>query len=168
MSAAPDREVRACSGPGHASGLFIRSPWIYTMNRCVPFSLAVAATLAALAPAAVSAQSAATDGQTLQRSFPRNALRGSIVFFAPPAIRLNGVDTQMAPSYRIRGTNNLQIMSAQLDGLKATVDYTTDMQGAVREVWILTPAEAAKTWPTTPAQAAAWNFDPIAQTWIKP
>lgn len=165
----PSRRLRAPLLRVRATrALSFHSPWIYTMNRCVPFSLAVAATLAALAPAAVSAQSAATDGQTLQRSFPRNALRGSIVFFAPPAIRLNGVDTQMAPSYRIRGTNNLQIMSAQLDGLKATVDYTTDMQGAVREVWILTPAEAAKTWPTTPAQAAAWNFDPIAQTWIKP
>ncbi|MBW8759181.1 MAG: hypothetical protein JF586_16340, partial [Burkholderiales bacterium] len=124
------------------------------MNRCVPFSLAVAATLAALAPAAVSAQSMAADGQALQRSFPRNALRGNIVFFAPPAITLNGVNTQMAPSYRIHGTNNLLVMSSQLNGLKASVDYTVDVQGAVREVWILTPAEAAKTWPTTAAQAA--------------
>jgi len=138
------------------------------MNRCVPLSLAFAATLAALAPAAASAQSAAIDGQALHRSFPQNALRGTIVFFAPPAIALNGVNTQMAPSYRIHGTNNLLIMSGQLNGLKATVDYTTDVQGAVREVWILTPAEAAKTWPTTPAQAAAWTFDAIAQTWTKP
>jgi hypothetical protein len=140
------------------------------MNRCAPFLLAatVAATLAALAPAAASAQTVLPDGQALQRSFPKEALRGAIVFFAPPAIQLNGTDTQMAPSYRIHGTNNLLIMSGQLNGLKATVDYTTDLQGAVREVWILTPAEAAKTWPTTAAQAAAWTFDAIAQTWTKP
>lgn len=140
------------------------------MNRCAQFTFAapVAATLAALAPATASAQSMATDGQALQRSFPKEALRGNIVFFAPPAIALNGVNTQMAPSYRIHGTNNLLVMSGQLNGLKATVDYVTDVQGAVREVWILTPAEAAKTWPTTAAQAAAWTFDAIAQTWTKP
>jgi len=159
--------MRARSGPGHASGLFIRSPWIYTMNRCVPFLFAAAA-LCAFASAPASAQSVATDAQALQRHFPKEALRGSIVFFAPPAIRLNGTNTQMAPSYRIHGTDNLLIMSGQLNGLKATVDYTTDVQGAVREVWILTSAEAAKPWPTTAAQAAAWTFDAVAQTWTKP
>ena len=140
------------------------------MNRCAPLSLAatVVATLAALAPAMASAQTVPSDGQAIQRSFPKEALRGSIVFFAPPAIKLNGTDTQMAPSYRIHGTNNLLVMSSQLNGLKATVDYTVDVQGAVREVWILSPAEAAKTWPTTAAQAAAWTFDAIAQTWTKP
>lgn len=140
------------------------------MNRCaqLTFAATVAATLAALAPAPASAQAMATDGQTLQRNFPKEALRGNIVFFAPPAITLNGVNTQMAPAYRIHGTNNMLIMSGQLNGLKATVDYTTDVQGAVREVWILTPAEIARTWPTTAAQAAAWTFDAIAQTWTKP
>jgi len=140
------------------------------MNRCAQLSLAatVAATLAALAPAMASAQTVLSDGQAIQRNFPKEALRGSIVFFAPPAIKLNGTNTQMAPSYRIHGTDNLLITSAQLNGLKATVDYTVDLQGAVREVWILTPAEAAKAWPTTAAQAAAWSFDAIAQTWTKP
>jgi len=140
------------------------------MNRCAQFSLAAAAlaAFAALSPAAASAQTAAADGQALQRHFPKEALRGSIVFFAPPAIALNGTNTRMAPSYRIHGTNNLLVMSAQLEGLKATVDYTTDLQGQVREVWILAPAEAEKTWPTTAAQAAAWTFDAIAQTWTKP
>ena len=138
------------------------------MNRCAQLSLAatVAATLAALAPDVASAQQ--SDGQALQRNFPKQALRGSIVFFAPPAIALNGTNMQMAPSYRIHGTNNLLVMSSQLVGLKATVDYTTDLEGLVREVWILTPAEADKTWPTTAAQAAAWTFDAIAQTWTKP
>ena len=28
--------------------------------------------------------------------------------------------------------------------------------------------EQAKLWPTTAADAAAWTFDPIAQTWTKP
>ena len=140
------------------------------MNRCAQLTLAaaLAATLAALAPATASAQAMTADGQAVQRNFPKEALRGTIVFFAPPAIRLNGVNTQMAPSYRIHGTNNLLVMSGQLNGLKATVNYVPDVQGAVREVWILSPAEAAKTWPTTADQAAAWTFDAIAQTWTKP
>ena len=140
------------------------------MNRCAQFPLAAAfaATLAALAPAAASAQTVTADGQTLQRNFPKEALRGTIVFFAPPAITLNGVNTRMAPAYRIHGTNNMLVMSGQLAGLQATIDYVTDVQGAVREVWILTPAETAKVWPTSTAQAAAWSFDAIAQTWTKP
>jgi hypothetical protein len=137
------------------------------MNRCALLSLA-AVLAATLAPALASAQAVAADGQAVQRHFPKEALRGSIVFFAPPAIKLNGTNTQMAPSYRIHGTNNLLVMSGQLNGLKATVDYTTDVQGAVREVWILTPAEAARPWPTTVAQAGAWTFDAVAQTWTKP
>jgi hypothetical protein len=34
---------------------------------------------------------------------------------------------------------------------------------------LLTPAEAAKKpWPTTPAEASAWQFDAAAQAWSKP
>jgi len=135
------------------------------MNRCA--SLVLALTLAAAA-SAHAGTSATTDNQALQRNFPKNALRGTIVFGTPPAIALNGNSAQLAPAYRVHGFNNLIVMSAQLVGLKATVDYTTDLQGQVYEVWILTSAEAAKTWPTTAAQAAAWSFDPITQAWTKP
>jgi hypothetical protein len=37
------------------------------------------------------------------------------------------------------------------------------------DVWVLTPDELAKKpWPTTPAEAAAWQFNPSAQTWSRP
>jgi hypothetical protein len=71
--------------------------------------------------------------------------------------------------YRIHGMNNMIVMSAQLVGLNAIVDYTIDVQGQVYEVWILTPTEIAKQpWPANPTQAATWTFDPIAQTWTTP
>ena len=160
------------------------SPWIYTMNRCAQLSLALALA-GSLAPAAASAQtmgpvvsSPATaaaqaaqnpqGGQTYGRRFPATALRGKIVFGAPPVITMNGVVTRMAPAYRIHGLNNLLVMSAQLDGQTATVDYTRDVEGHVLEVWILSPAEIAKLWPVALEQAAAWTFDPVAQTWTKP
>jgi hypothetical protein len=86
----------------------------------------------------------------------------------PPAILLNGVNTATAPTVRIHGLDNLIMMSGQLVGARAVVDYTTDMQGAIKEIWILSAIEQAKLWPTTAADAAAWSFDPIAQTWTKP
>jgi hypothetical protein len=133
------------------------------MNRCAQLSLALAFA-GALAPAAASAQ----DGQTLRRNFPQTALRGGIVFGTPPAILLNGVNTQTAPTVRIHGLDNLIVMSGQLVGARAIVDYTTDMQGAIKEIWILSASEQARPWPKTAADAAAWQFDPIAQTWTKP
>ncbi len=167
------------------------------MNRCVSLSLSLA--VAALAPAFASAQvlgpvespqaaasaaqanqaaqaaalsaaqAAQSDGQALQRNFPQKALRGTILFGTPPFIQLNGNVTRMAMAYRVHGYNNLLLMSAQLVGVQATVDFTLDVAGQVYEVWILTPAEAAKQpWPQTPADAAAWTFDAIAQTWTKP
>ncbi|MEO5689807.1 MAG: hypothetical protein ABIR54_20815 [Burkholderiaceae bacterium] len=134
------------------------------MNRCAQLSLAfaLAGTLATLAPGPANAQG------TLQRNFPQNALRGKVVFGSPPAIRMNGVATHLSPGYRIHGQDNLIVMSAQLAGSTATVDYITDVEGHVVEIWILTPAEAAKRWPVAREQAAAWAFDPAAQTWTKP
>ena len=149
------------------------------MNRCAPF-LAAALALAALAPAQAAqavvgptiavtptANASAADG-VLHRRFPQNALRGTILFGAPPAIQLNGLTGNLAPGYRVHGVNNLIVMSAQLAGLKFTVDYTTDVQGLVYEVWILSASEIANPWPATTAQAAAWTFDPTSQTWTKP
>jgi hypothetical protein len=147
------------------------------MNRCAPFLAALA--LAALAPAQAAQSivgpinlapaSFATDGQAIQRSFPQNALRGTLLFGAPPAIQLNGVTVSLASGYRIHGPNNLLVMSAQLTGMQFTVDYTSDAQGQVFEVWILSANEIAnQPWPATTAQAAAWTFDPVAQTWTKP
>ena len=134
------------------------------MNRCASLVLVLGLAAATLAPAAASAQ----DNQALRRNFPQTALRGSIVFGTPPAIKLNGNVTQLAPAYRVHGFNNLIVMSNQLVGVTATVDYTTDVQGLVYEVWILTPTESAKPWPSTAAQAASWSFDPAAQSWTKP
>jgi hypothetical protein len=61
------------------------------------------------------------------------------------------------------------MLQGQLAGVRATVHYTTDLAGELLDVWLLTPAELARRpWPSTPAQAAAWRFDPVAQTWSRP
>ena len=73
------------------------------------------------------------------------------------------------PAARIRGLNNLLVMSGALMGQRAVVNYALDPLGLVQDVWILTDAERAKQpWPTTPKDAQAWSFDPVAQAWTRP
>ena len=105
----------------------------------------------------------------VQRNFPATALRGEITFGQPPEVLVNGQPARLAPASRIRGTNNLLVMSGALMGKKAVVHYTVDPLGLVLDVWILTDAERKKQpWPTKVADAKAWSFDPVAQVWTKP
>ena len=126
------------------------------MLRCV---LAFAAAFLLSLPAAAQTQ----------RNFPQNALRGAIVFGTAPEIALNGQPARLAPGSRIRDPDNMLLVPSAIHGGKFLVHYTIDTVGLVKDVWILTPAEAAKKpWPTSPAEAQAWGFDPVAQVWVKP
>jgi hypothetical protein len=103
------------------------------------------------------------------RAFPATALRGEIVVTAPPDIQLNGQPARLSPGARIRGQDNMLQMSASLIGQPLRVNYTLDTYGLVHDVWILRPGEAkVRPWPRTPAEAQAWQFDPVAQVWSKP
>ncbi len=122
------------------------------MYRC---ALALAAAVMAAAPAAA---------QT--RSFPQNALRGELVVGTPPEARLNGRDVRLSPGARIRNQQNLFMLTNSVAGTELVVNYTLDLSGNLRDVWILTTDEARRQpWPTTPEQAQSWQFDPVAQTW---
>ncbi len=106
----------------------------------------------------------------VQRAFPQNALRGAIVIGVAPDILLNDQPARLAPGSRIRdAANNMAIVPSGLTGGRYLVNYTIDTSGLVKEVWILRPEEAAvRPWPTTPAEAQAWTFDPVGQVWSKP
>jgi hypothetical protein len=124
------------------------------MLRCVTLALAAVLVL----PAAAQ-----------QRPFPPNALRGELLVEQPPAVTLNGQPARLAPGARIRGENNLLQMSGALAGQKLIVHYTVDNYGLLLDVWVLSAAERARQpWPRTPAETAAWRFDPVGQTWSKP
>ena len=127
------------------------------MLRCVALALFLgAASLPALA-------------QPVQRPFPANALRGELTIGQPPTAQLNGQPARLAPGARIRGEDNLLLMSGTIVGRKLAVHYTVDQYGLVKDVWVLTADERArKPWPTTPEEAAKWQFDASAQTWKKP
>ena len=126
------------------------------MLRCV---LTLAAAFLLASPAAAQ----------VQRSFPQNALRGTIVFGVAPDVALNGLPARLAPGSRIRDALNMLVVPSAVHGGKFLVHYTVDTYGLIKDVWILTLEEAAKRpWPTTPEEAAAWGFDPIAQVWVRP
>ena len=140
-----------CSAPFRP----FNSHWINTMYRC---AFAALAATCFIAPAAAQ-----------QRAFPQNALRGALTINSSSDATLNGQPARLAPGLRIRGQNNMLDMSGSVIGQKLLVNYAVDMQGLVKDVWVLTPEEAArKPWPTTPAEAQAWSFDPVAQVWTKP
>jgi hypothetical protein len=125
------------------------------MLRCVPLA---AALFACALPAAAQ----------LQRNFPANALRGELVVLQPPDAQLNGRPARLAPGARIRGDNNLLVVSGAITNRRLWVHYTLDTGGQLLDVWVLTATELARPWPSTPEQARAWAFDPALQSWSRP
>ncbi len=103
------------------------------------------------------------------RFFTPNTLRGELVVTQHPDVLLNGKYARLAPGSRIKGDTNLLVQPASITGQKFIVHYTVESSGLIMDVWLLNPAEVAnKPWPTTPAEAATWQFNPGNQTWVKP
>ena len=113
----------------------------------------------------IFAASAVTTAQQLPRSFPATALRGELVIVSPPEATIDGRDARLAPGARIRGTNNMLVLSGTVLGQRLTVNYTLDGFGLVKDVWVLRPDEAAKRWPRSADEAQQMVFDELTQTW---
>lgn len=127
------------------------------MYRCAISAVAFAA-------AALSIPASAQN----HRPFPATALRGELIVVQAPDVTLNGQAARLAPGARIRGENNLMLLSASITGQKLIVHYTIDSYGLLKDLWILNATELANTpWPQTAEQAATWVFDSGAQTWTK-
>jgi hypothetical protein len=104
----------------------------------------------------------------VQRNFPQSALRGEIGFSAPPDVLVNGRPARLAPGARVRGADNLVVLSGALAGERFVAHYTLDTLGLVKDVWLLRADEATGHWPSTAEESARWSFDPVAQTWARP
>ena len=111
------------------------------MNRCyfpVPWALKLFCALSAvLAPWAANAQA----GQQRVPPIPAAAQAGTLQVLQPPEVLLNGQPARLAPGARIRGQDNLLVLSASLTGQPLLVRYTHDNLGLVHQVWVLSPAE---------------------------
>ena len=126
------------------------------MHRCAAVCFALA-----LMPSLCSAQA-------VQRTFTARTLRGELLVTLPPEVRLNGELARLSPGARIKGVNNLLLMSGALVGQVLLVNYTLDSYGLVHEVWLLSDEERARQpWPTRRDEAERWSFDAAAQTWTR-
>lgn len=112
------------------------------MNRCQ----ALLASLFLALCTAASAQNLIP----LTRAFPPAVQRGVMQVVVPPYIQLNGKTERLSPGARIRGTNNMLVMSGSIIGQSLTVNYLRNPTGEVHEVWVLTAAEAAQQLPSQP------------------
>ncbi len=96
-------------------------------------------------------------------------LRGDLQVLQPPEALLNGEPVRLAPGARIRGENNLLLVTGTLAGSRHIVHYRLDLSGQIGELWLLTDAErAVRPWPVSLREAQTWSFDPLAQTWTRP
>jgi hypothetical protein len=77
------------------------------------------------------------------RTIPEAAERAEIRHVEPNVIELNGRQERLTPGAQIRDQANRIIVPAALPP-GALVKYLRDASGAVSQVWILTPEEAAR------------------------
>ena len=116
------------------------SLWIYTMNRCLTISVSrrLALMLAGLGLCSMAL------AQNAPRTFSANGVRGTLVITQRPVITMDGKTAQLSPGARIKGPNNMLVLSGSIVGQQVLVNYTVEPQGMVHDVWILTEAEAAE------------------------
>ena len=103
------------------------------MNRCL--------SLLGLATAVFAAPASAQDLTQRIPPMSANALRGELVVTAPPEALLNGQPARLSPGARIRGRDNLLVLSGTVVGQTLQVRYLRDTSGLVHQVWILSDAE---------------------------
>eukprot|EP01030_Chromulinospumella_sphaerica_P013664 gene13664-13446_t len=84
-----------------------------------------------------------TDGTVVTvRTFPANALRGTLIVVSPPDVTLDSKADRLSPGSRIRGANGMLALSASLVGQTLPVMYTREPNGMLHDVWVMTALEA--------------------------
>jgi hypothetical protein len=78
------------------------------------------------------------------RNFPEKAVRGEIKSHNFPYVKIGAKTLRLAPGGKIFNQQNLIIMPASLQSQTAQIMYTTDMNGDLSRVWLLTAEEAAR------------------------
>lgn len=81
--------------------------------------------------------------QGVSRPFPPTAVRGILTVTQPPEVLMDGKPDRLSPGARIRGANNMLVLSGALMGQAMRVNYTREPNGAIHDVWVLTDAEAS-------------------------
>jgi len=134
------------------------------MNRCTQAPAPRSAAWRVLLATTLLGLGLSVSAQDSVRPFPANALRGTLQVTQPPELLLNGQTARLSPGARIRGVNNMLVMSSSLVGQSLVVNYVRDAQGMVHEVWLLNATEARQKMPGAPAQASygSENYAPTS------
>ena len=113
------------------------------MNRCCAVTVRrILLALLVICVGALVSFPGTTLAQSAVRPFPADAKRGVMQVQDVHNIVINGAEERLSPGSRIRGVNNMLVMSGQLIGQKVVVNYTRDTQGLIHQVWILNGLEA--------------------------
>ena len=80
------------------------------------------------------------------RTIPSDAKRGSLRHVQEMIVEIDGSRAKLAPGAQIRDGNNRVILPVAVPP-DSLVKYRLDGEGQVRQVWILTPQEAAQPDP---------------------
>ncbi len=112
------------------------------MNRCAKPLLA-SIFIAAGALLAGTGAFLPSDAQA-QRLFPQKVQRGKMTFITTREVMLDDRRERLAPGVVVRNERNTIALTGSLRGNSYTVNYRRDPMGLVRDVWILTPAEAER------------------------
>src|SRR4051812_4771212 len=98
------------------------------MNRCRSLFLPLHGMAVALAAWSLCAivVPAGAQAQLAVRQFPAAALRGALTVTTPPEVLINGAAERLAPGVRIRGVNNLLVLSNSLVGQTYIVNYVRE------------------------------------------
>jgi hypothetical protein len=77
------------------------------------------------------------------RSIPDEAKRGEIRHLQDMVVAIDGVPQRLAPGAQIRDASNRVVVPAAV-AAGTEVKYVLNDEGLVRQIWVLSPAEAAK------------------------
>jgi hypothetical protein len=84
-----------------------------------------------------------TSAHAQLRSIPDQAKRGEIRHLQDMVVAIDGVPQRLAPGAQIRDASNRIVLPAAVPA-GTQVKYVLNDEGLVRQIWILSPAEAAK------------------------
>ena len=114
------------------------------MNRCIESRVRAALLACTLLAGTALVPIVPIAAQGFVREAPKDVVRGRLTVTAPPQVTLDDKPDRLSPGARIRGLDNLLILSASVVGQELPVVYRRDAAGLVHEVWVLTSDEYAK------------------------
>jgi hypothetical protein len=109
------------------------------------------------------AVAASVGAQSLPRTIPKDAKAGELSHITENLLSLDGKTVRLAPGGTIRAQNDMVITPMSLKR-NSIVRYTTDADGNLAKVWVLTPEEAKTAnigfkmpWSTSPELGRSIN-----------